>query len=124
MKGKETNVYFSDEALKTYNELQEKALEQKKKGIENSPEMQLLKSIDREKINLKINPQKGIHILKRNITKQVVNRYNTDKLWKLDLVGYWRLIYTITGDDVQIISFVLEIMNHKKYDKVFGYRKK
>ncbi len=25
-------------------------------------------------------------------------RYGTDRLWKIDLVGYWRLIYTITGE--------------------------
>ena len=124
MKGKEINVYFSEEALATYQDLQKKASEQKNQGSENSFEIQLLKAIDRERTNLKINPQKGIHIPKRNITKQVVDRYNTDKLWKLNLVGYWRLIYTITGDDVKVISFILEIMDHKKYDKVFGYRGK
>ena len=123
MKGKDIHVSFSPEALATYHDLQKKALEQKKKGIENSSEVQLLNSIDREKTNLSINPQKGAHIPRRVISKGVVNRYNTDKLWKLDLVGYWRLIYTITGDDVKIIAFVLEIMDHKKYDKVFGYEK-
>ena len=124
MKGKEIDVYFSDEALATYKELQKKALEQKNQGSKNSFEIQLLKSIDRERINLKINPQKGIHIPKRNVTKQVVDRYSTDSLWKLNLVGYWRLIYTITGDDVKVISFILEIMDHDRYDKVFGYRGK
>ena len=34
------------------------------------------------------------------------------------------MIYTITGNDVEIITFVLEIMDHKDYDKVFGYKKK
>lgn len=86
--------------------------------------MQLLKAIDREKNNLKINPQHGLHIPRKNISKAVASRYGTDRLWKIDLVGYWRLIYTITGDDVKIIAFVLEFMNHKEYDKIFGYKKR
>ncbi len=40
------------------------------------------------------------------------------------LVGYWRMIYTITEDEVKIIAFVLEFMNHEQYDKVFGYKKR
>lgn len=51
-------------------------------------------------------------------------RYKTDKLWKLDLVGFWRMIYTITGDQVKIITFILEIIDHDEYNKVFGYRGK
>lgn len=84
--------------------------------------MQLLKAINREKNNLKIDPQCGIHIPKKNISKGLAERYGTDKLWKIDLVGYWRMIYTITGDDVKIIAFVLEFMNHNRYNKLFGYR--
>lgn len=34
------------------------------------------------------------------------------------------MIYTITGDEVKIIAFILEFMDHKKYDKIFGYKKK
>ena len=56
--------------------------------------------------------------------KQAVQRYGTDKLWKANLAVYWRMIYTITGNDFEIITFVLEIMDHKDYDKVFGYKKK
>lgn len=42
------------------------------------------------------------------------------KLTLLVIGGY----YTIVGDEVKIITFVLEFMDHKKYDKVFGYDKK
>jgi len=31
-------------------------------------------------------------------------------------------MYTITGDEVEIIAFVLDIFNHKDYDKLFGYK--
>ena len=122
--GKETAVYFSEDANGMYMELQQKVLAQLRSGAGNSFEMQLLKAIDREKINLKINPQRGIAIPKRNVPRQAMQRYGTDRLWKLNLVGFWRMIYTITGDEIRIVTFVLEIMDHKKYDKVFGYRKK
>jgi len=124
MKNKEVQVSFSHDADSMYKELQSKAAEQKKAGIENSLEIQLLKAIDREIENLKINPQKGLPIRRSYISKQVVQRYGTNKLWKIELVSFWRIIYTLTGDQVRIITFILEIMDHKKYDKVFGWRGK
>ena len=123
-KNKEVQVSFSPDADSMYKELQGKAAEQKKTGIENSLEIQLLKAIDREIENLKINPQKGLPIRRSYISKQVVQRYGTNKLWKIELVSFWRIIYTLTGDQVRIITFILEIMDHKKYDKVFGWRGK
>ncbi len=121
---KEIWVDFSEEADASYQELQKTVIEEKEKGKQNTFHMQLLKAIDREKNNLKIDPQYGTHIPRRNIPKVTAERYGTDRLWKIDLVGYWRLIYTIMGDEVKIISFVLEFMDHKRYDKVFGYKKK
>ena len=121
---KEVWVQFSEEANSDYTALQNRVLEEQKEGKENSFNMQLLNAIEREKKNLRINPQIGEHIPRRNISKPVIRRYGTDRLWKLDLVGYWRLIYTIVGDEVKIVTFVLEFMDHKKYDKIFGYRKK
>lgn len=124
MKDKEVHVSFSHDANAMYKELQDKALEQRKNGIENSFEIQLLKAIDREIGNLKINPQKGFPIRRSYISKQAMQRYGTNKLWKIELVSFWRMIYTLTGDEVKIITFILEIMDHKKYDKIFGWKGK
>ena len=121
---KEVWVEFSEDANNDYVELQKQVLLDKEQGKENSFNIQLLKSIEREKNNLKIDPQHGIHIPRKYIPKNLLERYGTDKLWKIDLVGFWRLIYTITGDEAKIIAFILEYMDHKKYDKVFGYKKK
>ena len=121
---KEIWVNFSEEANADYKELQNKVLIEKEQGRDNSFNMQLLKAINREKANLKIDPQCGIHIPRKYIPKKLIERYGTDRLWKIDLVGYWRLIYTIVGDDVKIIAFVLEFMDHDRYNKLFGYRKK
>ncbi|VVB80967.1 Uncharacterised protein [uncultured archaeon] len=121
---KEVWVQFSEEANLEYTELQKQVLSEQQLGKDNSFNMQLLKAIEREKTNLKINPQVGTHIPRKYIPKTAVERYGSDRLWKIDLVGYWRLIYTIVGDEVKIIAFVLEFMDHKKYDKIFGYDKK
>ena len=32
------------------------------------------------------------------------------------------MLYTIEGDTVEIFLFVLKIVNHKEYNKLFGYK--
>jgi hypothetical protein len=55
-------VEFSEKAIEDYTALQQAVLREKKASKENTFNMQLLKAIDREKANLKINPQHGTHI--------------------------------------------------------------
>lgn len=38
-----------------------------------------------------------------------------------ELDRYWRLIYTLQGDTVRLFCIVLEVLEHKKYDRKFGY---
>ena len=37
---------------------------------------------------------------------------------------YWRMLYTLTRDEseLEIIAFVIEICDHKEYDKQLGYK--
>ena|SRR3989338_7985556 len=85
---------------------------------------QLLMAIERETDNLVINPHRGIQIPKKQIPREYVIKYGITNLWKINLPDYWRMTYTITGNELEIISILLEFMDHKRYDKVFGYRKK
>src|SRR3989344_3364056 len=95
--------------------------EEQTKGISNSEHQQLLKSI-RQKIELiKANPQYGDAVPKTLIKR---SGYAVDNLWVADLTGYWRMLYTLKGSQIEILCFILEIVDHKRYDKVFGYRKK
>ena len=73
---------------------------------------------------LKANPEYGIHIPKDRIPKEYIQKYDVNNLWKLDLSGFWRMIYTIRGSEVEIISLILDILDHNIYNKKFGYRKK
>lgn len=51
-------------------------------------------------------------------------KYGIDNLWKYDLPNGWRLMYSVANDEVKIISIVLEWLDHKNYEKRFGYKVK
>ena len=85
---KEVWVQYSEEASSEYAALQKQVLFEQRQGKTNSFNQQLLKAIDREKNNLKIDPQTGQHIPRKHIPKALAKRYGTDRLWKIDLVGY------------------------------------
>ncbi len=92
---------------------------QLKEGREGTDEMQLLKSV-RQKIEfIKANPFYGDNIKKNLIPKE----YKVDNLWRVELSQFWRMLYTIRGDQIEIICFILDILDHDKYNKKFGYRK-
>ena len=59
---------------------------------------------------------------KRQIPGKYILNYDADNLWRIELSDRWRLVYTITGNEIEIVTFVLDIFDHREYDKVFGYR--
>ena len=73
---------------------------------------------------IKANPFYGNYIPKALIPQEYVSKYNARNLWRVELTGYWRLLYTIKGDQGEVICFILDIIDHKEYDKKFGYKKK
>ena len=121
-KGKEVVVKLSEDANEIYEELNKFVGEEKLKGIESSFHQTLLRSIQRVRELLKNNPFAGDQVPKRLISSKYILKYDVDNLWRIELADRWRLVYTITGDKVEIIAFVLDIFNHKDYDKVFGYK--
>jgi len=70
---------------------------------------------------LKKNPQYGIHIPKNLIPKYYVKRYEVNNLWKVNLQKAWRCIYTLKGTENEIFVVILDILNHKKYERRFKY---
>lgn len=67
---------------------------------------------------IKKNPFYGNNIPKKLIPKQ----YSVTNLWRVELSHFWRMLYTIRGDTIEIVCFILEIVDHKKYEKLFGYK--
>lgn len=104
--------------------------EERNKGITNSFNQTLLKSIDDKITMLKKNYDFGIHIPKDRIGQKYIIQYEVTNLWKVNLSGGWRMIYTIKqpqrdNTEVEILTIwldVLDIISHEDYDKIFKYK--
>lgn len=75
---------------------------------------------------LKRNYKAGSHLSRRKHRKAFEyynKKYGIENLWKLNVSRDWRMIYTVVGNEVEVISFILEMMDHKRYNKRFGYKK-
>lgn len=118
---KQVKVILLDNADVEYKKLNEIVGQQQKEGKENTPEMQLLRSVKQKIEMIKDNPFYGDNIGKRKLQK---TPYNVQNLWRVGLSGYWRMLYTIKGDEIQIICFILDFLNHEDYNKKFRYKKK
>ena len=117
---KQTRVVLLDAANEEYHHLNQLVGEQLKEWKQNSDEIQLLKSIKQKVEFIKANPFYGDNIPKRLIPPE----YNVQNLWRVELVNFWRMMYTIKGDQIEIVCFVLDIVDHDGYNKKFGYKKK
>ena len=119
---KEIKVILSNEASEVYEELNTVVGDEKRKGIESSFHQTLLRSINRIRDLLKKNPFAGNQVPKRQIPKKYIDKYGVENVWRIEIASRWRVIYTITGNKIEIINFVIDIFNHKEYDEVFGYK--
>jgi len=121
-KGKEVIVKLSEDADRVYEELNKIVGEEMQKGTESSFHQTLLRSINRVKELLKINPFAGDQVPKARIPGKYSKKYESANVWRIELADRWRLVYTITGNEIEIITFVMDIFDHRDYDKVFGYK--
>lgn len=110
---KEIIVQFWDEKLhKEFLELKDGAGEDQDR----------YRFIERALDDLKRDPACGIKIPQRLIPKIYLQNLDVNNLWKYDLPGAWRLIYTLKADKVMILAIVIEWLDHKDYEKRFGYK--
>jgi len=70
---------------------------------------------------LKENMFAGQLIEKKKFPKIYVQKYGITNLYKYDMDRSHRLTYTLVADESGIAVVVLEILNHKEYEKRFGY---
>ncbi len=82
----------------------------------------MLKLIGKGIARLVENHESGQKVPKKLWPKYYVQRYGINNLWRLRLDDYWRMIYTLVGEHVRIVAVILEVLNHKDYDKRFGYK--
>ena len=70
---------------------------------------------------LKENMFAGQLIEKKKFPKSYIQKYGITNLYKYNLDRSNRLTYTLVADASGIAVVVLEILNHKEYEKRFGY---
>ena len=89
-----------------------------------------MRSIEDKIAILKRDYDFGIHIPKNRIGPKYILEYDVTNLWKVNLSGGWRMIYTLKqpqreSAEVEILSIwldVLDIISHGEYDKIFNYK--
>jgi len=106
------SVAFADSSLK-------KAFEELKEG--KFEDRQLVGFIQRAIEDLKAYPLSGIRIPSKLWPKEYIKKYKIDNLRKYDLPNGWRLLYTLRGNELEIISVLIEWFSHKDYERKFKY---
>ncbi|MFA6048930.1 MAG: hypothetical protein WC792_03225 [Candidatus Micrarchaeia archaeon] len=116
---KAVRLILSPDAEQVYRYLNEKATTYK---LERS----ILNAIGKKAELIKANPHYGDAISKDKIPHEYKQKYGITNLFRVELPQFWRMLYTLTNgeSEIEIIAFVLEISDHGKYDKLFGYRRK
>jgi hypothetical protein len=113
---KRVRVILSPEAKEVYNHLNESAPHSKF-------ERMILKAINQKSELIKKNKYYGKVLEDYRIPEEYKTRYGARNLFKVELPGFWRMLYTLTNEEsVEIIAFVLNIMDHREYDRKFKKR--
>lgn len=114
---KEVKIVLSSEAREVYNYLNENFGKSK---LDSS----ILKAVKNKIELIRKNPHYGDPISKRLIPLEYKRKYGRINLFRVELPNFWRMIYTLSEGEtkIEIVAFVLNILDHKKYNKLFGYK--
>lgn len=116
---KPVKIHFSPEAEEIYNNLAEKANKSKQ-------ERTLLNAINNKLSIVQYNYHYGNPLAKKIIPKEYIIKHNITNLFRIELPFFWRMVYALSEDKtkIEIIAFILDILNHNEYNKKFGYEKR
>ena len=64
----------------------------------------------------------GNGISKKLIPFEYIRKFKLRNLYRVELPLFWRMLYTIQNKDDIIYIFILDILDHKQYNKLFGYK--
>jgi len=116
---KKVRVILSPEAEEVYKHLNEEAPTSKN-------ERMILNAINKKVELIKINSHYGDPIAKNFIPQEYKDKYNVTNLFRVELPNFWRMLYTLTDGEskIEIIAFILDLIDHPTYGKKFGYKKR
>lgn len=114
---KKVKIKFSEEAEEVYKHLNKEA------GKGSKTESQILNAIHKKSDLIKANFHYGEPIGKPKIPEKWKQKYEITNLFWVELPHYWRMFYSLVDGEteIEIIAFVVDILDHKKYNKLFGY---
>ena len=116
---KQVRIILSKNAKEVYEFLNEEAPNSKQ-------ERSILNAVNQKIEFIKLNPHYGNPIPKKLIPEEYIKKYGITNLFRVELPSFWRMLYTLTegGTKVEVVSFVLDILDHPAYNKKFGYKKR
>lgn len=80
------------------------------------------KALKRAIKDIKTNVFCGRRVKKKIIPKKLIEKYRINNLWIYNLPSGWRLLYSVTSSEkIELIAAVLDWMDHKDYEKLFGF---
>lgn len=113
---KEVRIILSPEAEEVYKKLNSEAESNKQSKM-------ILKAVNNKIDLIKANIHYGNPIAKNLIPEEYKTKYGTSNLFRVELPAFWRMLYTlINNEEIEIIAFVLDIIDHPTYDRKFGYK--
>ena len=105
----ECKVVFSDSSLKeSFEEL-------------GKSDPRLSKEIEKAMNDICADSFVGRNVKKKLIPKSLIQKYGINNLWIYNLRKDWRLLYSIEGDNIEVLAIVLDWMNHKEYERLFKF---
>lgn len=112
---KSVRITFSEEAKNTLIYIQSKSFNKKEKMLYNA--------INNKLELVKIDIHYGNPIAQNLIPMEYKQKYHVDALFRIELPMFWRMLYTLkNNNEIEIIAFVLDIIDHKKYNNKFNYK--
>lgn len=108
-------IRLTPEAEEVYQSLKSKASHSKQEeALLNS----FLNKIELTKNNI----QYGQPIAKKLIPEEYKVKYGITNLFRVQLPYYWRMLYSLMEGDNETLIIVVDLIDHKKYNKKFGYK--
>jgi len=113
---KDVRIILSPEAEEVYKKLNSEAESNKQSRM-------ILKAVNNKIELIKANIHYGNPVAKNLIPEEYKAKYGTINLFRVELPAFWRMLYTLTNnEEIEIVAFILDIIDHPTYDSKFGYK--
>lgn len=75
---------------------------------------------------LSLDPQRGAFVVLPKVPKATRRRWEARvgsfaNLYRLPLAGAWRALYTVGTEGPLRVVLILEVVDHREYDRLLGY---